>query len=216
MKPITRVHSILFAISTTVVYAVWNWSATIQTSNVVVNLIISFLMSLTFYKVLFQLLLFLCEQAPVLKKIFLGKYFLAGVWIGFYIVDNEIEYYYEIVEQNLDGITIKGIAFDEGHKSIGEWTIVDPTINIAESKLTYYYEMNVTSADDITFGCSRATIYWDSHDCAYREVGFAIDNFSKGKQEYITIKVKTPKDLQAWVVESFWDEVRKLYHDERK
>lgn len=216
MKPITQVHSILFAISTTVVYAVWNWFASIQTNLVVLNLLISFLMSLTFYKVLFQLLLFLCKQIPALKKLFLGKYFLEGVWIGFYAVDGEIEYYYEIVEQNLDEITIKGIAFDEGHKSIGEWTIVDPTINIAESKLTYYYEMNVTSADDITLGCSRATVYWDNHGCAYREVGFAIDNFSKGKQEYITIKVKTPKNLEAWVANNFWDEVRKLYHNERK
>lgn len=216
MKPITQVHSILFAISTTVVYAVWNWVASIQTNFVVLDLFISFLMSLAFYKVLFLFLLFLCKQIPALKKIFLGKYFLEGVWIGFYTVDSEIEYYYEIVEQNLDGITIKGIAFDEGQKSIGEWTIVDPTINITESKLTYYYEMNVTSADDITLGCSRATIYWDNHGYAYREVGFAIDNFSFEKQEYITIKVKTPKDLQAWVVSNFWNEVRKLYHNERK
>lgn len=158
MKPITRIHSILFAISTTIVYSVWNWFASIQTNLVVLNLLISFLMSLTFYKALFQLLLFLCKQIPALKKILLGKYFLEGVWIGFYTVDGETEYYYEIVEQNLDGITVKGIAFDEGQQSVGEWTIVDPTINIAESKLTYYYEMNVTSAGDITLGCSRATI----------------------------------------------------------
>ena len=216
MKPITRIHSILFAISTTIVYSVWNWFASIQTNLVVLNLLISFLMSLTFYKALFQLLLFLCKQIPTLKKILLGKYFLEGVWIGFYTVDGETEYYYEIVEQNLDGITVKGIAFDEGQQSVGEWTIVDPTINIVESKLTYYYEMNVTSAGDITLGCSRATIYWDSRGYAYREVGFAVDNFSSGKQEYITVKIKTPKDLQVRVVNNFWNEVKILYHNERK
>ena len=175
-------------------------------------------MSLTFYKVLFQFLLFLCKQIPVVKKLFWDKYFLEGVWIEFYTVDGEIEYYYEIVEQNLDGITIKGIAFDENRKSVGEWTIVDPTINITESKFTHYYEMNVTAADDITRGCSRATIYWDNHGFAYREVEFAIDNFGAGKQEYITIKIKSPspKDLQVWIEGNFWDGVRKLYHNERK
>ena len=42
MKPITRIHSILFAISTTIVYSVWNWFASIQTNLVVLNLLISF------------------------------------------------------------------------------------------------------------------------------------------------------------------------------
>lgn len=101
-------------------------------------------------------------------------------------------------------------------KKIGEWTIVNPTLNIAESKLTYYYEMNDISVNDITVGHSRATLHWDKYDYAYKLVGFAIDNFSKEKQEYITTKVKTTETLQTWVDNNFWAEVKKLHRDEVK
>lgn len=217
MKPITKAHSISFAISTAVVYGIWNWLASIQTNFFIISLIIAFAMSLTFYKGIFHLLLFLCEHIPILKKMILGKYYLEGIWIGFNLVDNEIEYYYEIFEQSLDETIIKGVAYGADRKKIGEWTIVNPTLNIAESKLTYYYEMNDISVNDIPVGHSRATLYWDNkHSYAYRLVGFAIDNFSKEKQNYISMKVKTTDNLQTWVDNNFWVEVEKLYNDEVK
>lgn len=216
MRPITKAHSISFALSTTVVYGIWNQFASVQTNFFIISLLVTFAMSLTFYKAVFHLLLFVCEQIPALKKRILSKYFLEGIWIGFYIVDNEIEYYYEIFEQSLDETIIKGVAFGADHKNIGEWTIVNPTLNIAESKLTYYYEMNVTSTNDITVGHSRATLYWDKHGYAYRLVGFSIDSFSKEKQKYIEMKVKTTENPQTWVDNNFWAAVEKLQHDEIK
>lgn len=216
MKPITKAHSISFAISTTVVYGIWNRFASIQTNFFIISLLVTFAMSLTFYKLVFYLLLFLCERITTLKKIILSKYFLEGIWIGFYMVDNEIEYYYEIFEQSLDETIIKGVAFGADHENIGEWTIVNPTLNIAESKLTYYYEMNVASVNDITVGHSRATLYWNKYGYAYRLVGFSIDNFSKEKQEYISMKVKTTENPQAWIDNNFWAAVKKLHHDEMK
>lgn len=43
----------------------------------------------------------------------LGKYYLEGLWVGYYVVDGKAEYYYELFEQTLDGLTIVGKAFDE-------------------------------------------------------------------------------------------------------
>lgn len=74
--------------------------------------------------------------------------------------------------------------------------------------------MNDISADDITLGHSRATIYW-KHGHAFRLFGFAIDNFSAQKQCYTTVKVKTPKNLQEWISNNFWEAVKKLYDDEK-
>ena len=216
MKPITKAHSISFAVSTAVVYTIWNRLASIQTNFFIISILVAFATSLTFYKWMFHLLLFLIEHIPILKKIILRKYYFEGIWIGFYTVDNEIEYYYEIFEQSLDETIIKGTAYGTDHKKIGEWTIVNPTLNIAESKLTYYYEMNDISVNDITVGHSRATLHWDKHGYAYKLVGFAIDNFSKEKQEYITTKVKTTETPQTWVDNNFWVEVEKLHHDEIK
>lgn len=216
MKPITKAHSISFAISTAVVYTIWNRLASIQTNFFIISILVAFATSLTFYKWMFHLLLFLIEHVSILKKIILGKYYLEGIWIGFYTVDNEIEYYYEIIEQSLDETIIKGTAYGTDRKKIGEWTIVNPTLNIAESKLTYYYEMNDISVNDITVGHSRATLHWDKHGYACKLVGFAIDNFSKEKQEYITTKEKTTETPQTWVDNNFWTEVKKLHHDEVK
>lgn len=214
MKPITKAHSIAFAISTAVVYDIWDRFASIQTDYVIIKLLVSFAMSLTFYKWVFHLLLSLCERTPALKKRILGKYFLEGLWIGFYTVDDEVEYYYEFFEQTLDRIVIKGIVFDADRKRIGEWIIVNPTINLEESKLTYYYEMNITSANDITIGHSRATLFWDKKGYADKLVGFSIDNFSKEKQEYITTKVKNAENPQTWVDSNFWTAVEELHHNE--
>lgn len=215
MKPITKAHSIAFSFSTAIVYALWNVLAPVQTNSLIVSLVITFVLSLTFYRAVFNLLLYLSKHLLFIKKLILGKYFFEGVWIGFYTVNDEIEYFYEIVEQTFDEMVTKGVAFGEGQENIGEWTIINPNINIAESKLTYYYEMDVTSADDITLGYSRAIVHWDKHGHAYREVGFAIDNFSTQKQCYITVKVETPKNLQEWISNSFWIAVKKLYDKEK-
>lgn len=213
MKPITKAHSIAFSFSTTIVYAVWNYLPPLQPNSLIISLAITFVMSLSFYKIVFELLLFLCKHQPLLKKLILGKYFFEGVWIGFYIVNDEVEYYYEIIEQTFDETVVKGIAFGEDRKSIGEWTISNPNIDISESKLTYYYEMNDTSADDIILGHSRATVYW-KHGHAFKLIGFAIDNFSSQKQSYITLKVKTPKNLEEWISDGFWDAVKEHYDRE--
>ncbi|WP_286335374.1 hypothetical protein [Bacteroides caecimuris] len=214
MKPITKAHSIAFSFATAIVYALWGTLSSVQPNSMIASLIITFVLSLTFYRAVFELLLFMSKHILFIKKLILGKYFFEGVWIGFYIVNDEVEYYYEIIEQTFDETTIKGIAFGEDQKSIGEWTISNPNIDISESKLTYYYEMNDISADDITLGHSRATIYW-KHGHAFRLFGFAIDNFSAQKQCYTTVKVKTPKNLQEWISNNFWEAVKKLYDDEK-
>jgi len=215
MKPITKAHSIAFSFSTAIVYMIWRWFALILTDSKITAFVITFVMSLSFYKVVFEIILFLCKHLTVFKKLLLGKYFFEGIWIGFYTVNGEIEYYYEMVEQTLDDMVTKGIAFGEDREYIGYWTIINPNINISESKLTYYYEMNVSSAGDITLGYSRATVYWNKYGYAYREVGFAIDNFSDQKQDYIAVKIKTPGNIQRWIADEFWVVVKELYNDEK-
>lgn len=215
MKPITKAHSIAFSFATAIVYALWDVLSSVQPNSVIASLIITFVLSLAFYRAVFKLLLFLSKHMLFIKKLILGKYFFEGVWIGFYTVNDEVEYFYETVEQTFDETVTKGVAFGESQEKIGEWTIINPNINIAESKITYYYEMDVSSADDITLGYSRAIVHWDKHGYAYREVGFAIDNFSTQKQCYITVKVKTPKNLQEWRNNNFWVTVKKLYDEEK-
>ena len=157
MSPILKAHSLSFAFSTTIIYLLWEKIAIIQTGYWIIKLIITFLLSLSFYKFVFQGFLFLCKRVNIIKKIILGRNYFEGLWIGYYLVDNEVEFYYEFFEQDLESLTIKGKSFDKNKVYTGEWTIVKPYLNVSDSRLTYYYEMNVVSSDNITLGCSRAT-----------------------------------------------------------
>ena len=111
---------------------------------------------------------------------------------------------------------IKGTEFDSSDNPIGTWTILHPHINALASKFSYYYELSDTENPDITLGYSRGTIHWDKHQKADKVVGFAVDNYSRKKQPYMSIKV-SPKqykgDMQGWIKSHFLSEVHKLDGD---
>lgn len=209
MEPIMKMHSISFAIATTVMYFIWDYFSKIQSSSLIINLILTFIFSVTFYKIVCKFILFSSKKVRLLRKMMLGKYYLEGLWIGYYVVNGQTEYYYEIFEQTLEGLTIVGKAFDEKKNYIGEWSIIHPNINISESKFTYYYEMNDISSENILLGYSRATIYWDKHGNAEKLIGFAVDSFSSEKQNYTSKKINHVFS-QSWINNNFWEEVKKL------
>lgn len=214
MSSITKAHSLAFAIATTCVYTIWHKLTTIQTDWWIINLIITLILSISFYQIVFKLLLLLCKKVRILRKYILGKHYFEGLWIGYYTVNGEIEYYHEVVKQDLENISIIGISYDKDHNYIGTWTIVNPNYNIEDSRLTYYYEMDVAVSGDITLGYSRGTIFLDSRNFAYKETGFAIDNFSPYKQHYIALKINNIGDHDDWIAQNFWREVEKLCKSE--
>lgn len=65
MKPITKAHSIAFSFSTTIVYALWNALASVQTNSLIISLVITFVLSLTFYRAVYNLLLYLSKHLLV-------------------------------------------------------------------------------------------------------------------------------------------------------
>lgn len=73
MKPITKAHSIAFSFSTTIVYAIWDDLASVRTDSLILSLVITFVLSLTFYKGVFYLLLYLSKHLLFIKKLILGK-----------------------------------------------------------------------------------------------------------------------------------------------
>lgn len=196
MSPIFKAHALSFSLATSIVYMLRETISQIQTEWLIVNFVLSFILSLTFYKILFELFLFVCKKNSFIKSIILSRHYFEGLWVGYYIVDNEVEYYYEIFEQDLEELVIKGKCFDKDRLYLGEWSILHPNINTSDSKLTYYYEMNIISSDDITLGYSRATVFYDKHQHANKLIGFAVDNYSTNKQQYISLKVKHPGDIE--------------------
>ena len=211
MTPILKIHSVSFGISSVIIYNLGKHLYPLETNSFIINLIVTFLVSLSFYKFVFHLILVICKKTRFIKKIVLGKNYFEGLWIGYFIVDSKVEYYYELFEQNLEELTIKGRSFNKNKELTGEWTIQKPIVNVADSRITYYYEMDVANSNDVTLGYSKATIYWTRFSLPKKLVGFAVDKFSSKKQQYVSIKVCDNCDCEQWINDNFWYHIQEIY-----
>ena len=211
MTPILKIHSVSFGISSVIIYNLGKHLYPLETNSFIINLIVTFLVSLSFYKFVFHLILAICKKTRFIKKIVLGKNYFEGLWIGYFIVDSKVEYYYELFEQNLEELTIKGRSFNKNKELTGEWTIQKPIVNVAGSRITYYYEMDVANSNDVTLGYSKATIYWTKFSLPKKLVGFAVDKFSSEKQQYVSIKVCDNCDCEQWINDNFWYHIQEIY-----
>ena len=217
LHPVTKANTISFAISTTIMLYISNYLNSMNTKLWIINILITMVASTTFYKLLYRLIFYFCKKSRILKEFILGSYYFEGLWIGYCYDQNGIEYYYESFEQTLEGLVIKGHGFNQHKEFVSDWTIINPNINISESKFTYYYELNEVNNDDIVLGYSRSTIVWDTHNHAYRLEGFAFDRLSNNKQVFISRRIKSLKnsnDYNMWIKNNFWKDVYELANKE--
>lgn len=190
MKPVTKLNAYAFSISTSIVYYLWVELSEIFSEVKILNIILTFIISFSFYKILYKIALFVCNKNSLIRRIVMGKYYLHGIWVGFYIYKNAPTMYYEIFDQTVETLTITGRAFDIDGKYKGSWTIVDPYVNVEESKLSYYYEMNEINEESFTLGYAKANIMWKNQNEAYQLEGFAVDGDDKSKQIFLSTKTK--------------------------
>lgn len=190
MKPITKLNAYAFSISTSIVYYLWVELSKIFSEVKVINLILTFVISISFYRIIYKTALLICNENIFLRRIVLGKYFLHGVWVGFYIYRNSPVVYYEIFDQTVETLSITGRAFDIDGKYKGSWTIIEPYINVEESKITYYYEMNEIDEESFILGHAKASIIWKEQKEACQFEGFAVDGDDASKQIFLSIKTK--------------------------
>lgn len=213
MTPITKAHSLTFAIVTPVVFLIWKSISSIYGLNWILDMLITAIISAKFYELVYKMLLQVYQKLHILKKWLLGQRYFAGLWMGYYSLDGIRTFYYEFFEQSLESLSIKGTAFDENFNQIGSWTIMQPYINIEESKLAYYYEMDELALPDVTLGFAKATIHWDKSGMATKLTGFAVGSFSMKKEPFVSIKVNIPNKpalQQKWLDTKFHESVQEL------
>ena len=68
MKPVLKAHSISFAIATTILHILWNELSVIKTDYWIANIIITFILSTTFYKIISKHSYFCVGKYAVLKN----------------------------------------------------------------------------------------------------------------------------------------------------
>lgn len=213
MTPVTKAHSLTFAIVTPVIFLLWKSISNIYGLYWILDMLITGIISATFYDLMYKMLLQACQKLHILKKLLLGHRYFEGLWIGYYTSDGIRTFYYEYFEQSLESLSIKGTAFDENFNQIGSWTIMQPYINIEESKLAYYYEMDELALPDVTLGFAKATIHWDKSGIATKLAGFAVGSFSMEKETFVSKKVNIPNRpalQQKWLDTKFHESIQEL------
>lgn len=106
MNPITKLNSFVFSISTSIVYFVWNELSKITFEAKFINILLTLVVSISFYRLLYKLGLLLCEKNDLIKKLILGKKYFHGIWVGFYIYNDVPTLYYETTETDNNSINI--------------------------------------------------------------------------------------------------------------
>lgn len=213
MSPVTKLHTLTFSFTTSFVVFLWSYISDFYISNRLLGFIFSFILSASFYKGIYNVIAHICNKIDFVKKWALGRYYFDGLWIGICKVNDDIEYFFEIYEQTVEDLIIKGTEFDSNDNLIGTWIISHPYINILESKFSYYYELSDIENLDITLGYSQGIIHWGKYHLADKVVGFAVDNYSNRKQPYMSVKVNQKEyknDLYGWIRSNFMSEVHKL------
>lgn len=206
MTPITKAHSLTFSIATPIVFFIWKSISNLYGFFWLFDIMITAIISITFYSFIYKILLQACQKFHVLKKWLLGQRYFEGLWIGYYTSNGINTFYYEYFEQTLENLSIKGIAFDENYNQLESWTIVNPYINIEESKLAYYYELDELVSPYITLGYVKGTIHWDKHGRASKLTGYSLDSYSTKKEIFISQKVNIPNKpelQQKWIDTNF-------------
>lgn len=188
MKPITKLNSYVFAITTSIVYYLWNFFNSLSVKSSFMAFIILFIFSVSFYKGVYCIVSFICNHYQLFRKIVLGKSFFEGTWIGYYRYKGEVHLTYSIYYQSIDELSIYGRSFDLNGHNISNWTIVEPYINIQKSQFSYFYEINDSEDTDIYMGYANSTIIFDKHNKPCRFDGYAVDGDDSCKQFFISIK----------------------------
>lgn len=188
VKPVTKVNAYVFAITTSLVYYLWDSLSLVLTKEPIGSYIIIFIFSVGFYKGIYKTILFVCNHVQFFRKLVLGKNFFEGTWVGYYKYKDEIHFSYEIYYQSIEELYIYGRSFDSNGKSISNWSIVEPYVNIQKSQFSYFYEINDSSISDFYMGYASSTIIYYKHNKPCIFDGFAVDGDDSSKQFFISVK----------------------------
>jgi len=147
MSPVQRFNSIVIALTTLIMYGTWfgiDRVIEINKGTVIITSILSGFISLGFYRGIASILSKIFNKSKTMRKFILGNRYLEGTWSGFFIgKDNNVRYICEIFEQDLENLIIRGTSYTFDEKIHGKWIAKNPVIDVADKRITYYYESDM-------------------------------------------------------------------------
>lgn len=183
MAPYDKLRSIVFTISTALLFFIWSLLTKLSPSNVILNTILGAVSSLGTYRIILKIMETLIVKIPIVKKFIYGNSYLEGVWIGAYIgTDDKPRYYIEYFEQDFTGLIIRGFCYNEDYSYKGNWVSDRVYINEKNGTITYTYVTEMIRNNTKNQGLASFNFYRNNKkDPPMEMIGFSSDIFSPQK-----------------------------------
>lgn len=179
MANYNRLRSIVFTITTAIVFFSWTLLADFIKANLVFGVPLSMIISLGTYRLILKFVEFIVLKINVVKKCILGNAYLEGKWIGFYIgINNLPRFYIEYFEQDFESLLIRGFCYNDDGSFKGTWTSDKVYINEQKGTIAYTYETNMIDSTNKNQGLAFFDfVREDKRKAANKLVGFSSDIF---------------------------------------
>lgn len=162
MNKFNAYRNIIFTLSTGLIFGIWAIMINfINCNNVFFSMLIGFISSYSFYKMILKFVEYCVIKFTFVKKLVFGRSYLDGIWVGVYIgTNNQPRYFIEYFEQDFNSLIIRSKCYYEDKKYKGEWKSTNVSIDEDKGELYYTYETTMK-------------------DNGFRNVGFAIFTFDR-------------------------------------
>lgn len=195
MKPIIRLQSIVFSITTAIIYFLWGYLNTLITENPYKGLILGALIALGTYRFVLDIVTIMFNNNIMMKKFIFKNYYLEGTWIGCYVNktgdQDKVIYYIEDFEQSFDKLIVRGRSFYENESYKGSWISENISLDVIKGKITYNYQTDMIDNTFINPGQAVFNFVRKKENVPpYKMYGFTSDLYSNNKVKSLEIKLE--------------------------
>ena len=179
MKPTTKFQSYVLGLTTLVVFTLWvNYEKQVAI-NPYLKVLSASIFSLGLYRFIASLLLLILNRVRLIRKFFLGPY-----WIGFYIgLRGNVRYIVERFEQDLETLFVRGQSYNEEYKFHTSWISYPANIDLPKGELAYMYELKGTQDVSNGTGIVFFNFHRDNKNSPPKMIkGFSADLHNDGRR----------------------------------
>jgi hypothetical protein len=115
--------------------------------------------TIAFYQLLASILLWSFGYFRLFRRLILGPEYVEGTWIGSYMDPEGQRFTVEHFEQRIDGVTIRGYAFDEKSEIRTTWTSDAVAVDADKGKITFSYDCRPGTKITSHEGLARFTFH---------------------------------------------------------
>jgi len=148
-----RIYNVSLVVTSVFVYVVWGWVSQWGLNNVTdptvrqtAKIFIDFILAYGFFHFFNGILIMIANNVFWIKKMVLGSTYIEGIWVGYYLNEDEASFYKARIEQTLDGVYVTGEDYFDDGELCRIWrsdSLV--SINENEHSLTYIFKVKHTT-----------------------------------------------------------------------